>query len=693
MKTSKILTVILILLVISPVYSQEFLRVKKSEFKLSDSDEGIDEAMKSIRKGNRKYRMRKRGEYQEALRHYLTAYKYNEGSAKLNYLIGVCCLKTGEQRKALKYFEEAYFVHDQVAKDILYQRGLAKMYLYEYEEAIADFEKYMDGMDPRQIQKVKMKVDKKIDECRNGIALMKKPVRCFIDNLGRNINTDAPEYSSVFFLEDSVLYFTSRRPNTTGKRRNIENGLFKEDVYRSEFRNGKWNEATHPGRPLNTKYNDAVVDLSNDGKELCVYRGKKGKGDLYNLILRNGKWRKAYKVKRVSNKRTHESSVSVTPDSLFMYFVSDRKGGQGGKDIWVSIRKQNKSRWQKPENLGDIVNTKYDEETVEVSSDGKTLYFSSKGHNSMGGYDVYKTTRNDDGTWTKPENLGYPVNTPYDDVFFMLTKDERFGYYASQHEENYGDLDLYQVTFLGAEKPFFVSKTESKEQLAYLEEPVNEVDIEKPVSIKIIQLSKVTGIVTDAYSGKPIEAKLELVDNATGKLEKVTTSYAATGKYTVTLPPGKNYALTAGAKDYFFHSENFVIADTSVHEVIHKDIQLQPMGIGAKIVLNNVFFDTGKATLRPESFSELDRLIKVLKEYPNLKLEISGHTDSRGSLSFNNKLSQRRAKSVVDYLLSKGTNSAQMVAKGYGPTQPRADNVTAEGRQLNRRVEAKILDK
>lgn len=691
MKNSKILISVLVLFFALPSYAQEFVRIKKSEFEISE--EGIKDAMKNIRKANLKYRVGKRGTYQDALGYYNLAYEYNQGHAALNYLIGVCHLQTGQKREALEYLDEAYFINENVAKDILYQRGLAKMYHYEYKEAIEDFEAYMESLETKELQKVKMKVDRRIAECRNGIELMKKPVRCFVDNLGGGVNTEYPEYSSVFFLQDSILFFTSRRPLTTGGRRSTLNAMYKEDVYRSEFNNGRWNEATQPGAPLNTKFNDAVVDLSNDAKELCVYRGKKGKGDLYNLVYNGEYWEKSHKLKKISAKKTRESSVTVTPDSLFMYFISDRKGSIGGTDIWMSLRTQDKKKWQKPENLGAVVNTKFDEETVEVSNDGKTLFFSSKGHNSMGGYDVYKTTRNDDGTWTEPVNVGYPVNTPYDDVFFMLTDNEQFGYYASQHEENFGDLDLYQVVFLGPEKPVFVSQSESKEQLAYLMEPISETDIEKPVTIEIVQLSKVTGIVTDAYSNEPIKAQLELVDNATGEVVKIVESYPATGKYTVTLPPGKNYALTAGAPDYFFHSENFVIADTSIHEVIHKDIQLQPMGIGAKIVLNNVFFDSGKSQLRPESFAELDRLVAIIKQYPNLRVEISGHTDSRGSMSFNQRLSQQRAQSVVDYIVSKGVNLAQIVAKGYGPTQPRAENTTAEGRQLNRRVEAKILDK
>lgn len=692
MKISKIfISIFTLFFFFSTTSAQEFVRVKKADFEITE--DGLKEAMKNIRKGNRKYRADKRGTYQMAIELYNQAFEYNEDNAALNYLIGVCYLNTGEKSKAYEFIDNAYFIKEDLAEDILYQRGLAAMYIYEFDDAVDDFNDYLESLDERKLQKVKMKVDKRIDECKNALELKKKPVRCFIDNLGEGINTAAPEYSSVFFFQDSLLYFTSRRESTLGGKRSPMNAMYMEDVYRSEYKNGSWQAAEHPEAPLNTKHNDAVVDVSNNGKELCIYRGHKGAGDLFYMTFTGEIWEKAEKIRKIDEKHDRESSVSVTPDSLFMFFISDRKGSIGGTDIWVSMKTQDKRKWQKPQNLGTTVNTKYDEETVEISNDGKTLYFSSKGHNTMGGYDVFKTTRNDDGTWSEPENIGYPINTPYDDVFFMLTENEKFGYYGSVQEDNYGDLDLYEVVFLGPEKPTDVTASEADEQLAYLMEPVSETEIEKPVNIKVVQLSKVTGIITDAYSGKPIEAQLELVDNATGKVQKVVTSYGATGKYTVTLPPGKDYALTAGAQDYFFHSENFVIADTSIHEVIHKDIQLQPMGVGAKIVLNNVFFDSGKSKLRPESFIELDRLIKIIKLYPRLKIEISGHTDSRGSARFNQQLSQKRAQSVVNYITEKGVNLAQIIAKGYGEEEPRADNVTANGRQLNRRVEAKILEK
>ncbi len=689
----RILTSLILVLVLfaAPAFSQKFVKVKKSEYQITE--DGYKDAKKNIRKGNAQYKRDKKGAYAEAIPYYLNAHEYNEDNAALNYLIGICYIKTADKDKAFEFIDNAYDINEVLTPDLLYWRGIAQQYNYDFEGAIESFEDYLATLDVKKVQKVKMEVDKHIDECKSAIALMKTPVRCFIDNLGEGINTADPEYSPVFFLEDSILYFTSRRENTTGGKKNIVNQLYFEDVYLSYAKNGKWGAAEQMGRPINSKHNDAAVDISPEGKELCIYKGYKGEGDLYNSQNSGDGWKGLIKMRKIDKGKHRESSVSVSKDSMTLFFISNRKGGQGGQDIWFSYRTQNGVKWQKPENMGAVVNSKYDEETVEVSSDGKTLFFSSRGHNTMGGYDVFKTKRNDDGTWTEPENIGYPINTPYDDVFFMLTPNERFGYYSTTRKEGYGDKDIYSIVFLGPEKPVNITKVAEKELIAYASLPVSEAEIEKPVNIVVIQLSMVKGVVTDALSGEPIGATLELVDNATGEVVKVVNSYPSTGAYTVTLPPGRDYALTAGAPDYFFHSENFVIADTSTHEVIRKDIQLQPMGIGAKIVLNNVFFDSGKAILRQESFTELNRLVTIVKQYKNLKVEISGHTDSQGSATYNQKLSQKRAQAVVDYLIGQGVNGTQIIAVGYGEVEPRADNTSAEGRQLNRRVEAKILEK
>ncbi len=681
-----IITGVLLLLHAQLAFAQQFVKVNKKEFKLEE--EGYEEAVQNLKKGDKLYKTKKRAGYKDALHYYLTANNYNSENAALNYLIGAAYLQTSEKEKALPFLEKAKELYGFVTEDIHYLLGLAKQYNYQFEEAIVEYQTYLDNLKKDKIGK--SKAQKRIKECNSGIALMEKPVRCFIDNLGKGVNTQAPEYSPVFNYNDSILYFTSRRSTTTGGSIDPSNGLYKEDIYYSRFLNGDWQEA-QPLTDLNTKFNEASVSMSSVGDELTIYKGKENGGDLFNAKNFGESWEKPQRLKKI-NSKNKESAISVTPDGQTVFFISDRNGGQGRLDIWYA-EKNEKGNWGKPQNMGPEINTKYDEQAVKISEDGQRLYFSSQGHNSMGGYDVFVTRKQDDGSWSKPENLGYPVNTTGDDIFFTPTPVKRYAYYASEREDSHGDKDIYKIVFLGKEKPTLVSENNPNDLIAFFAKPTDEINIEKPVHIKVIQLSLVKGTVTDAYSGKPITATLELVDNATGKLVKKVVSYPSTGAYTVPLPPGKDYALTAGAPDYFFHSENFVIADTSTHEVITKNIQLQPMGVGAKIVLNNVFFDSGKHTLRPESYSELNRLARILQEYKNLRVEISGHTDSKGSDSFNQKLSQRRAQAVVNYILTQGVNSSQIIAVGYGESQPRADNVTAQGRQLNRRVEAKILEK
>jgi outer membrane protein OmpA-like peptidoglycan-associated protein len=393
--------------------------------------------------------------------------------------------------------------------------------------------------------------------------------------------------------------------------------------------------------------------------------------------------------KNINTDKYHESSACYSPDGNSVYFVSDKPGGQGDRDIYIS-HKDEKGRWGEAINLGPTINTKLGEEGVFAHPDGRTLYFSSQGHKGLGGYDIYKSVFDEKTkTWSTPENIGYPVNTPDDDVFFVVSASGRRAYYTSFNPGGYGEKDLYMITFLGAEK-LMVNNNEDN-LLASQAEPVKETVAAQTVAIKEAQLTILKGVITDALTRKPLEATIEIVDNQMNQVIATFTSNSATGKYLVSLPAGKNYGIAVKKEGYLFHSENFDIPNTAAFQQVTKDVELKNLAVGSKIVLKNIFFDFDKATLRPESTNELERLTKLLNDVPTLKIEISGHTDSKGANDYNKALSDNRAKAVVDYLIKAGIASNRLVYKGYGEEQPISTNETDEGRQLNRRTEFKIL--
>jgi outer membrane protein OmpA-like peptidoglycan-associated protein len=284
--------------------------------------------------------------------------------------------------------------------------------------------------------------------------------------------------------------------------------------------------------------------------------------------------------------------------------------------------------------------------------------------------------------------MGYPINTPYDDFFFAPTANGKFAYIASNRDGGKGGFDIYKVTFWGAEK---APITETEDYLlASLAMPIKDASIEGTVEINKKSFTVFKGITIDAMTKKPVEASIEITDNGTGKIIETFTTNSATGKFIITLASGKNYGIAVKAEGYLFHSENFDIPQGSADNLVNKEIELKKIAVGSKIALRNIFFDTGKSTLRAESNAELDRLVKLLKDVPGLKIEISGHTDNTGSATLNETLSQARAEAVVTYLTSKGIQGSRLTAKGYGASKPVASNNNEEGRQQNRRTEFEI---
>lgn len=486
-------------------------------------------------------------------------------------------------------------------------------------------------------------------------------VKIVTKRLGININSKYDEYAPVITADGLQMFFTSKRPFSETEIK--KNKSSKEKIYSSVRNSDKeeWNPAVPLPEVINEKIrNVSDIAVTNDGQKLLIYFDDEGNGEIYESELKGKDWQPAQSLGFPINTEYHESSASYAPDGKTLYFVSNRKGGIGGRDIWMSTRTPD-GKWTTPINVGEPINTPDDEEGVFIHPDGKTMFFSSKGHKGKGGYDVYVSVY-DEGHWSDPVNLGEPVNGPGDDIFIVLTANGKKGYFSSSAENN-KDKDIYELEFI----PKFTLKKQGP------------------------KLALVKGIVVDEETNQPVAAKINVVDNEKNTPIGDYKSNEATGSFLISLPSGKNYGFNVNAEGYMFHSENFNLPDSAEYKEVFIKVNMKKLKKGTKVVLKNIFFDYNKATLRPESYPELNKVVELLNSNPNLKVEISGHTDSKGSDDYNLKLSQARAKSVVDYIISQGIPPNRLIDKGYGETQPIDTNDTEEGRQNNRRVEFKVL--
>lgn len=682
---------LLILFIISSVFSfaQGDLAFAKENFP-NDKD-GLKEARWNIKEGDRIFEKGITGYFNQALPYYQKAYAFNPNNAELNYKLGVCYLYSPEKYKCLSYFEKSYELdpnYDIYNIEFLLARGY---HLNEkWDKAIAGYEKQLIVLRNTDGTKEEFDIiDKHIQEAKNGKELSKNKVRVWIDNLGPEVNSDSPEYAPLISTDEKVLILTARRPNAIGGHIDEDNLPF-EDLYITYNTHGKWSPLQNMGETINTAGHDAGSGLSPDGKKLFVYKGNnRGGGDIYMAEQIDGKWTKPKSLGKNINTAYQESAAALSFDGNQLYFISDRPGGLGGNDIYVSNWNHKKQEWGEAINLGPNVNSPYDEDGVFIHPDGNTLYFSSKGHNSMGGNDIFYSEKVN-GRWSKAVNIGYPINTPDDDVFFVVAANGRTAYYSSIRDEGYGEKDIYKITFLGPEKEP-VLNTEDQ-LLVGSEEKRPEIPLQAEVKIKTSRMVLLKGMVIDDKTSLPISAAIDLIDNSTAQVLATFKSSASVGEYLVSLPAGKNYGLNFNADGYLFNSMNFNIPDTAGFEQIYKEVRLKKINIGESIILRNVFYDYNKSTVRQESTAELDRLHELLSENPSIKVEISGHTDNVGGDAYNQELSEARAKSVVEYLIQKGTAEDRLVFKGYGASRPLATNDTPEGRQENRRTEFKIID-
>ena len=598
-------------------------------------------------------------EYIQALPIYLKLDSLKPNNPSISARIGISYLHTEFKYKALPYLEEA--IHSRYTKDFIdYYLAHAYHLDHQFDKAINYYnisKAKQDPENPEDQNRIK-RINRYIEMCNSGKELVKTPLDVKIENLGAKLNSPYSEYGPVVSADETVIIFTSRRPNTTGGQKD-EQGKFYEDIYISTREDGQWGEPQNIGSSVNTKGHDASIGLSADGQELLIYKHE-GAGDIYFSNLNSSNWSVPKKMSgNVNTPQSWEPSASITADERILFFSSDRPGGYGGRDIYVT-RKMANNEWTLPKNLGPKINTPYDEDAPFIHADGTTLYFSSKGHNSMGGFDIFTVQYNSkNDSLAGPANVGYPINTAGDDIFFVWSADGTRAYFSSiRSKDNYGDKDLYMLI---RPKPH-------------------------------VALMVLKGKIFSKASQKAIGATITVTDNETNHVLGVFNSNANNGKYTILVPPGKNYGISVEADEHLAYSENILMTDKDNYFELTKDVFLESLAKGSITILKNVFFDFGKAELKKESFIELDKFYKVLAENPSICVEIAGHTDNIGNDIDNLELSQKRALSVSRYLEGKGIDSKRLCALGYGGSYNIASNNTESGRQQNRRIEIIISD-
>lgn len=527
-----------------------------------------------------------------------------------------------------------------------YNLGLSLFQLEEYTDAKALFEACLPEMkgDKRQFASL----SKHIANCRFAEKAIASPLPFEPVNMGAAVNSAADEYLPAITVDGNTLIFT--RKDQAG-----------EDFYISRKKES-WQPAGFLSEQINTPmFNEGAEAISPDGQTLfftiCGKPDGIGSCDIYFSRLDGDQWSAPQNLGEPVNSRAWESQPSLSPDGKTLYFASNREGTLGGIDLWVSTLGED-GLWSEPQNLGPAINTAYEEQSPFIHPDNQTLYFTSEGWPGMGGKDIF-FSRKKEGRWQEAENIGYPVNTVKDESSLVVSADGSTAYFASNNLDGHGGYDLY--TF------------------------------EMPTHARPVFVSYIKGKVMDAASGEALSARVELIDMEGGELLFSSHSNKLDGAFLASLPAGNDYVFNVSAPGYLFHSGSFFLEDQTAMEPYQLEIGLTKIAGGEKVVLNNIFFETGSYKLKPASNIELDKVIRFMRENPDLVIEISGHTDNVGSEEYNLELSESRAKAVYAYLVRGILKPERFRFKGYGESQPVAGNDEEEGRAKNRRTELKIV--
>lgn len=563
---------------------------------------------------------------------YLLLDSLKPDNAQIKARIGISYLNLSTKYRALPYLVKAKQLN--YSKDgIDYYLGRAYHLNHEFDKAMEEYVSYKVRLQKNAAKnKVKiLEMEELIENCRVGKELVKTPVDAQVENIGSTVNTAFSDFAPVITADESELIFTSKRPNSGNKDDNLD---YYEDIYKTIKLDGQWTTPKNMGNPVNTKVNDASIGMSVDGQQLFIYKNDtldkdNSGGDIFESDLVGNNWSEPRRLNPNINTASWEPSASINADETILFFSSDRPGGYGGTDIYLS-KKLPDNTWGPAKNLGPAINTSYNEDAPFIHADGKTLYYSSNGLKSMGGYDIFTCSydKNTDAV-TSPANIGYPINTADDELFFVWSADGKNGYFSATREDSHGEEDIY-----------IVHRPHAKVDLSLL-------------SLRV------------RAGGKIIPARIRIFDNTTAETVAAYDSTKFKGDFIVVLEPGKNYGVAVEAEGFLSHSEN-LIAPANGFMKIEREINLAPLDKGAIVVMNNIFFEEKSAELKKNSYAELDRYAKLMNDKPELVIEMANHVSDYADRDSNLTLSRLRADTLKAYLLNKGMAKSRINAVGYG---------------------------
>lgn len=602
---------------------------------------------KAIELYNNADNYRVRGQYPEAINMLHEAIQKDKEFEEAYYRLAITYKAMGDIRKATEAYERGLLHTHDVNRKMNYWYDLADVYLKqgEYQKSF-DYCTQFQGIGKTDIKR-NAYINLWKSQAEFSIASRGQKSKYKISPLSDTVNKFPMQYFPVITADNQQLIFTAR----FGGGRN-EN----EDIMLSErAANGSWSFPKSLSGNINTVRREGACTISADGRHLiftvCGERGC----DLFESRKQGNIWSAPRNLGPNINSTSWDAQPSLSADGNELYFVSDRKGGVGGYDIWYS--KLDKSGWSKAQNLGPSVNTIFDEISPYIHVNNKTLYVVSNGYPGYGGYDIYYVNKLG-SAWSTPKNMGNPLNDHFDQYSFVVSSSGSIAYYSREESKN--KSRLYQIQI-----------------------PEELVVKSKGNVIK--------GVVADSKTSAPLDAVVELFD--LGKRERVSqvTSDSVTGEYLAVLPGGAEYALYVSREGYLFQSLhfNYTVKNDSVPLV--KNVALQKIEKDASIVLNNLFFDFDKYELREESFTELTELVNFLTAHPELNIEIRGHTDNLGKEEYNQNLSLLRATAVAEFLQKQGISASRLRVNGYGSRIPLAPNNTEDNRALNRRIDFRVI--